>query len=99
MKKMGRSLLDYACYSGPNYDLWRPKIVQALLHNGADTNTKFHEYSPWTDVLVARPDGWDSFHTRILILNEMLLHGSDPNVCITKVVWLNMDELRGTTRS
>jgi hypothetical protein len=98
IKKSGRPLLDYACNSGPNLNLLRPQIVQFLLRNGADANEIFLGYSPWINVLVAHHKE-KTLNQRICVLKELILHGADPNACITKHIQFSRRDWRDCKQS
>jgi hypothetical protein len=94
MRKHGRPLLDYACNSGPRFDLPRPKIVQALLRNGANLNLAFRGYSPWINLLVTIPRDLEVARQQIFVINEMLLHGANPNSIMTQKVRISKRDYR-----
>jgi hypothetical protein len=94
LKKSGRPLLDYACNSGPQFDLIRPEIVQALLHNGADPNERFHGHSPWMNIYASRRGDLASSRVQLSVISKLLQHGADPNASITKSMRLSNGDHR-----
>lgn len=92
MQKRGRPLLDYACMPTSTYSGWLRgtdvRIVEALLHNGADPNLKYNGFTPWQNVFY---QAWGSVPaSRLLpVLEVFLAYGADPNAYIENNVRLS----------
>jgi hypothetical protein len=97
IRKEGRPVLDYACYLYPNWAAFvgrfEPKIVEALLRNGANPNEEFSSRTSWIDALDIQESSDfikpDDYEDRLLVFNLLIIHGAGPKVRIrnTGLFW------------